>query len=207
MNSGAVLTADGTLGLNINDENNDWVDLPDGILSNAENFTVAMWVNPEETREWARLFDFGTSSNNGYMMFCPSDSNGKTTYAITQTTYTAEQNVSIEPIREGEWSHIAVTQDGDKVGVYINGKAAVETTMTLALKNSIGENAKHYIGRSQYEADPKFKGEVMDLRINDKALTADNIAEMMKAYDPTPVESVSINKNFTALYSYTDDNA
>lgn len=206
VNSGAVISENGTLSLNQNNENNSYMQLPDGLLANADNFSFTAWIKMDEARRWARLFDFGVSSTEGYMFFCPINGNSMTAYAITQSDNKEEQGAAVKPPEVDKWAHMAVVQESNMVRIYIDGKMATSETITNNPKNSITASAKYYIGKSQFN-DPYFKGEIMDLRVYDKAITDDEIAEVMSVFDPDPepVESISINSDFVVQRKILDN--
>lgn len=206
VNTGAKISESSTLSLNQNNENNGYMELPSGLLSNTENFAVTAWVKQDEVRSWARIFDFGTSSQNGYMFLCPYNGGKLTAYAITASDNTAEQTVTTTPIAANEWVHVAVVQDGGTAKIYVDGKAVSSGNVTNNPKNSIGAVAKHYIGKSQFN-DPYFKGEIMDLRVYDKSLSDDDIKTVMADFDPDPeiIPSISIHPDFYATYDYADN--
>lgn len=206
-NSGARITENGTLALNQNDENNGYALLPDGLLSGSENFAFTAWVKMDEARTWARIFDFGTSSTAGYMFFCPVNSGGTSTYAITASDNKSEQTVTAQAPAVGKWVHIAAVQNGYNFKIYYDGKEVSSDTITNTPKNCIGTAAKHYIGKSQFSADAYFKGEIMDLRVYDKALTNAEIRSVMEDFAPNPefVPSISIHPDYYVSYNYDDN--
>lgn len=207
VNSGAVISENSTLSLNENDENNGYMQLPDGLLANADNFSFTAWVKIDEARQWARIFDFGKSSTEGYMFLCPFNGSNMTAYAITSSNNKNEQSVSTQAPELNKWVHMAVVQESDTVKLYIDGKAAASQSITNNPKNSISESAKYYIGKSQFD-DPYFKGEIMDLRVYDKAVTSDEIADIMSVFNPNPEasESISINNDFSVKREIVDNN-
>ncbi len=208
VNSGAKVTENRTLSLNRDNENNGYMELPSGLLSDADDFAVTAWVKIDEARTWARIFDFGTSAADGYMFLCPYNDSGMTAYAITASDNNNEQSLTATPPAVGEWVHMAVIQEGNTAKIYIDGKAVSAGSFTNTPKNSIGSSAKHYIGKSQFDADPYFKGEIMDLRIYDKSLTEDEVNTVMADFDPDPevIPSISIHPDYYAVYNYEDDN-
>jgi arabinan endo-1,5-alpha-L-arabinosidase len=69
----------------------------------------------------------------------------------------------------GQWSHIAVTLDGKVACLYINGQLAMRKDFAMLPKDVIKKNA--YVGRSNWSADPLFKGMMDDIIIANAAYT------------------------------------
>lgn len=170
VNSGAKILEDNVLSLNANNENDSYLQLPSGILSGANEFTFASWVKIGENRSWARLFDFGMSSTNGYMFTVPYTGTSQFRYAITSTTSSGEQQLNAPGLTVGEWIHVAVRQSSSTVTIYYNGEPVSSRTITLTPASTIKDAVNCYIGKSQY-ADPYLKAELKDIRIYDRALT------------------------------------
>jgi hypothetical protein len=55
------------------DGSNDYVVLPNGILSSAQNLTIETWFLLNDNNTWQRVFDFGSGSSK-YILFSPSPS-------------------------------------------------------------------------------------------------------------------------------------
>ncbi len=179
VNDGAKIPSIGTLSLNANGENNGYVQLPAGILSNAEEFTFSAWVNIKEHQTWGRLFDFGMSSNNGYMFLSPYSGSGVLQYAITPTSNGGEQRVVADTtIAVGEWLNITAVQSGTTLTIYVNGEPATSGTVTNTPAQCIKEAINSYIGKSQWN-DRYLSGEIKDVRIYDKALSENQLYAML----------------------------
>ena len=176
--SGAAVNEIGTLSLNKNNENNGFLQLPEKILSGAEEFTFAAWVKQDESRAWARLFDFGMSSSNGYMFFAPYVNNNLARYAITNAGSGSEEQLNTTAFNDGEWQHFAIKQEKGTVSIYINGIKTAQKEIAKTPAGSIKTAQKCYIGKSQYN-DPYFKGEIKDVKIYSKSLSDEQIAGIM----------------------------
>ncbi len=158
-------------------ENKAYLTLPEGIVSDASDFTVSAWVKPDEISSWARVFDFGTGTEK-YMFLTLTNGSG-TTFAITASGNSGEQKI-VAPstvFTVGEWTHIAVTKSGNSAVMYADGvEVGRNDNMTLS-PSSLGTTALNYIAKSQYD-DPYFNGCIDNFRIYRKGLTADEISEL-----------------------------
>lgn len=175
-------------------EGTGYVQLPAGMLSGETEFTLATWVKHYSYNNWARLFDFGMSSTNGYMFVCPSNGSGLLGYAITAASNNAEQGMTATRPAVNEWMHLVVTQEGTTVRMYLNGvQVASRTNTTLNPSNAIKEATSCYIGKSQW-SDPYLNSSIKDVRIYDKPLTVEQINQIMLDFKPSiaDIEPVTI---------------
>lgn len=183
MGNDIEITADSKLSLNMNNGNDGYMELPDGMLSDAEDFTFASWVYIAEKRDYSRIFDFGISTDS-YMFLSPyGGSDTVLDYAITAGGLGGEQTLMAERPETGKWMHTAVTRSGNTVTLYVDGEPVVQSTeITNKPSDALEAASKSYIGKSQFASDPYFKGQLMDIRIYDKALTDEQILVMMNDF-------------------------
>lgn len=150
----------------------DHVSLSEGIVSGLADYTVAAWVNLDEARTWARLFDFGDSDQR-YMALAPSSAQ----FMISRISYHADQTIKAAAIATGRWVHLAVTQEGSVGTLYVDGLKVGNSDLTLA-PFRLGKTRQNWLGRSQYEKDPYMKGRIDDFRIYSGPLSAEEIAQL-----------------------------
>jgi Concanavalin A-like lectin/glucanases superfamily/Carbohydrate binding module (family 6) len=158
--------------------NNEYANLPSGIVQGLSDFTISAWVNPSQDTAWSRVFDFGTGTGD-YMFLTLNAGGGPLRFAITTSGAGGEQQINgTGELPSNTWSHIAVTLSGTTGTLYVNGTAVgTNTDMTLA-PSDLGDTTQNWIGRSQYPTDPYLDGQVDDFQIYDNALTAAQIAAL-----------------------------
>jgi glucose/arabinose dehydrogenase/PKD repeat protein len=162
---------------------NEFVELPQGVVSDVEDFTVSAWVDWDGGQDWARIFDFG--SGTGTYMFLTPNAGGADglRYAITTTGGGAgEQQINAAAQQElptDGWQHVAVTLSGTTGTLYLNGEP-VGTNDNITLSPSdLGATEQNWIGDSQWVADPLINAAVDDFHIFDHALTEAEIQSLM----------------------------
>jgi Glycosyl hydrolases family 43/Concanavalin A-like lectin/glucanases superfamily len=175
----AAVTNDAVLGevLNLDGVTN-FVSLP---LSVANASTFAAWVKWRGGADWQRIFDFGTGTNN-YLFLTPRASSGVMRFAITTNGNGAEQQINAPAaLPTNSWVHVAVTLDGRKGLLYLDGlPVATNNALTIRPWQILAKN--NYIGKSQWPADPMFAGEISSFRIFGRALSGAEIRDL--AYSP-----------------------
>ena len=82
------------------------------------------------------------------------------------------------PMRPDTWYEVAVTFDGKKVALYINGTLAAEADNAVIPMPNVRRNAINIGATSASGAGYGFDGLISKVQIYDRALTADEIADM-----------------------------
>jgi PKD repeat protein len=156
------------------------VELPEGIVSGAEDVTLSAWVNWAGNQTWARIFDFGTDTSN-YMFLTPS-AGGSNNLRFAITTGSGEQQINgSQPLPTGGWHHVAVTLSGTTGTLYLDGEP-IGTNNNITLNPSdLGQTTQNWIGDSQWAADPLLNGSVDDFNLFDRALTPTEIQSLTTA--------------------------
>ena len=170
----------GRFGRAINLTANQYVSLPNGIVSDLSDFTVSAWVYLNSAPAWSRIFDFGTGTER-YLYLTPKDGSGKVAFAITGCGSKGEQQVigtDVLPI--GQWVHVAVTLSGQLGTLYVNGVTVGQNPAVFFTPSRLPPTTNNWIGRSQFSDDPSLNGRVDDFRIYRGALNAEEIAALSK---------------------------
>jgi hypothetical protein len=172
MQNGASIYHDPQLGngLSLNGTNQ-FVNLPNG-AANGQTFTTVFKWNGGAA--WQRVFDFGNGTNS-YAFFTPLASTGFPRFTISSSGLAGEQHLDATNAQPTNvWTQVAITTDGSKGILYLNGiPITTNTAMTLTASGIVPTNV--WFGRSQFPADPYFNGQISSLHIYGRALTAAEI--------------------------------
>ena len=149
-------------------------------LSTANASTFAAWVKWRGGADWQRIFDFGSSTTNYFFLTARAPGAGMR-FGITTNGNTAEQQINAaSALSTNSWVHVAVTLDGAKGLLYLDG-APVATNNALTIRPWQVLAKNNYLGKSQWP-DPLFSGEISSLRIFGRALSAAEIRGLAYAH-------------------------
>ncbi|MAV69894.1 MAG: hypothetical protein CMG04_03720 [Candidatus Marinimicrobia bacterium] len=151
------------------DGQDDYVDFPDGIISDVYNFTLEAWVNVSSFQFWQRVVDFGSSAGNQMFLTTGYENTAFPRFSINNGTGPQIVESSIA-IQQNTWHHIAITLSDDNVcKMYIDGVLAGENSSVTLRPNDIGDGntTNNWIGRSQFDVDEYFHGLIDEIKIWD----------------------------------------
>ncbi|MHC4205361.1 MAG: LamG-like jellyroll fold domain-containing protein [Planctomycetota bacterium] len=146
--------------------------------------TIACWVKPA-----ALGGDQGLAGLNGSYAFKVSDFNDSDSHLRITTPGVLDHDAYNAILSNGQWQHVAVTFEPNQTGgavFYINGTEADRLDASVMNEGS----GPFLIGSNQW--DEYYAGLIDDVRVYNKALTAEEIVEAMRddlsvAWDPNPV--------------------
>jgi hypothetical protein len=173
-----------------------YVDLPNGILTAiGDNATIEMWITYAGGPNWARVFDFGTSTGGEDV----SDGGDSVDYLFL-TSKTAQGFARFEanfpdggvtttlnhpgamPVNEQEHIVITYSYTGNLARMYTNG--APVTTGTSGVSKPVSalnnRDVNVWLGRSQFP-DPFWAGKYNEFRIYQGAMTPEQVAASFQA--------------------------
>jgi hypothetical protein len=180
---GAALDTAGGLSL---DGYDDYVDMPNGVLSSRRSVTIMAWLRWDGGPCWQRVFDFGsTDAGEGQVgrattsLFltpaaCP---NG---VALSMTEREADQQAvaASQSMPTGRTIQVVLVLDGDngQSALFIDGvrEATAPNAHLMADLNDVN----NWLGRSQWVQDNYLSARYDELRIYDGALRDQEIAAL-----------------------------
>jgi len=165
-----------------------YVSMPPSIFDGATAITVAAWIKVNTAQNWPRMFDVGINAHldrnpptgSKYFNLIPQNAASQLEVAITATGYNNEQLLFANAIVPADgWRHVAVTIDGSRGVVYVNGPGMTGTTATsnsLTLRPiDLGTIDYAYLGKSPWSVDPFFDGQFDEVRVYRRALSATEV--------------------------------
>ena len=145
----------------------DYLKLPYHV-GDMKQMTFAAWVKGGSTTAWQRIFDFGNGEDE-YLFLTPTNGSAMR-FEIKKDGVTQGLNATTT-LGTGKWKHVAVTIGANEVAIYIDGVKNASTS-NIKIRPSDVAPTLSYLGRSQFIADPAFKGYMSNVRIYNYALSA-----------------------------------
>lgn len=176
---GATLDGSGTLHL---DGVDDYVDLPNGIVSGLEEVTIAVWLRHLGGGGYTRIFDFGISSigedpapdasyvGRSYFAATPTTGNDPSGLAtlISATGSGGEETAATATPLGRTLRQVVVVAAKGTLALFLDGALVARVPRTIALSTIADVN--DWLGRSNYAADPYLWADYEDFRVYDHAL-------------------------------------
>jgi len=184
-----------------------FVQLPNNLLLGYGSVAIETWYTDncgdDNTRNWARIWDFGTPGGGNNLFVTPYVSGERDTMRTSlNINNTGEWQVhNVRPLTNVEHQLVFVEDFSNRVAyVYVDGVQVGQNKSFQRQPTELGQTAGDFIGRSQYP-DPLFVGSVDELRIYNGTLDPVQIAiDAVTGPDvintnPGPVLSVSVAMN------------
>lgn len=151
-----------------------YIELPSRV-TDTEDFTFAAWVYWKGGAPWQRVLEVGNGLAR-HMFLTPSQHSG----VLQFTLHGSEGDQSLlskAPLPSHEWTHVAVTLQGNTGKLYVNGQVVASGDhMKLNPNELLATEA--YLGKSRFAADPYFNGSLDEVRIYNEALTDSEIQKL-----------------------------
>ncbi|MHC4544246.1 MAG: lamin tail domain-containing protein, partial [Planctomycetota bacterium] len=156
------------------DGNSDYVEVNDVIVPLAgDNFTAQAWIRLSESAgTWNPVLLQHDPYNKGYHFYVASS---RPSFFIEDSS--SVQAVSPETINTDQWYHVAATNDGSTLKLYVDGRLKDSTSST----GLTGVNHNAYIG-GEPNTTLYYTGLIDDVRIYDRAVSE---SEFLDIADPT----------------------
>jgi hypothetical protein len=150
-----------------------YAQLPDGILDGCTDYTLIMDAKSNSTGDF---FTFALGKDNiDYSFFKIARDHFR--FATTIDSWGGESGLRYD-LDGTQWHRYILVVNGASARLYVDGVLVSETTELTSLVSEMGIGLKCYIGKSFYEADVNFTGEIDNLTVYRTALNEAEIASL-----------------------------
>ncbi len=153
-----------------------------GALFNGGYATFGDVLNPGATDQWTISGWFNWNGNESINQILGKDlvyqiivDNGQLHYALSP--HWSFDGADTFPVTPNEWTHFTLTYDGVNQKLYKNG----QLVYTRAQSGDIGSSTQDFTIGAFHNGNFNFEGMIDDVRMFDKALTANEINTMVNA--------------------------
>lgn len=160
------------------------------------DFTIEAWIKTTQSVPQAVVFSKydNTEENGYYYLYIGSE---KPRFEINDSSFSAStESLGISVINDNLWHHIVGVRDGNFLKIFIDGN--LENTVDASSVGDINNYDNLVIG--QMDSNSYFEGSVDEVRLYNRALTADEInrhylKNWLRLSDTTPKISWSYYDN------------
>jgi tetratricopeptide (TPR) repeat protein len=178
--STAPLLAQGPQALNMDvlqfDGKSGYVELPQNIFDQLPQATIEAWVKWERFGKYSRVFDFGREKNSVALQNEKTSSN--IIFAIFDRNGKRHRIREKKVLSQGAWHHIAAVCGPGGMELYIDGRQFNDKGIFSGGYDggpNIASGGRNYIGKSNWPKDKLFQGHIVEFRVWDRRLTAQEI--------------------------------
>ena len=183
--------------------NSSWTQVPNGIYFETPEFTISVWVMPQEVGYWARVIDFANghpldnivlSLNTGGGYFQPNfqiyDGNNQVIQLVSTNS----------PLIMGKWQFLTATFNGTVAKLYIDGQLKAFVAKSLTMRKLV--RSQCFIGKSHWSEDGYSMSYLDELRFFNKSLLESEINELMMNNNETSSKFKKKEFYFNESYSF-----
>lgn len=186
-------TAEGRSGRGLALTGTQFVALPNGVLTDVDDFTIATWVRVRTAADWARIYDFGNAAGDFMYLtisgfapgVMPPDPTGVHASSYGGSAANEHWFGTETRLPTLVWKHVAITGTGGDRRVYIDGfpVAARLGGPNVPPRQMEPMSPNSWIGRSRFNdqppvPDPKLNASLDEFRIYNRVLTPTEIADL-----------------------------
>ena len=166
------------------------------------DFTISVWLKPNSTSVWARVFDLGTGMD--VYTFLTVSAGAYPRFAIKnggEMSMDSDTSFSV-----GEWHNASISRSGNTTTMYIDGFKVGSSTGITYNFSDLATFTQCYLGKSQWP-DPYFDGMIDDFKVYSSALSENEIRELAaEAYTAKLYEQVYDKNCFVSDTHFYDTN-
>ena len=166
-------------------------------------FSIVCWIKRDELDRTDMIFSANQDSNNGVRLLINSGNNDLI-WRLNASNVTSDTSI-ISNIEAGKWYHIVATYNRvtQIAAIYVNGIDATTPEDASQTRNINAITLKPRIGmRSEATAD--YKGNISELAIYSKALSASEIKTLYNGREPYNHKEGVCSSNLQAWYRMGD---
>jgi hypothetical protein len=164
--------------------NGGWTQVPSGNYFNTREFTISVWVYPQQVGLYSRVIDFGNGPGPENVILAIASENITTPLVEILSAYNIIiQTISTQSLVLNAWQFLTATFDGINSRIYINGTLAKDEALSSTFTMPIVTRINCFVGKSPWAADGVSFSYLDSLRFYNASLTQAQIIELMNKID------------------------
>ena len=171
------------------------------------NYTVPAWVNPVAYNSYSRILDFGNGGPSyNTDLALSSGTSGQPYFEVYIGGAQIGECTSPSVIPLNKWTQVVGTCDGTHLTLYFNGM--MQNQVSLQLNRQPITTVLNYFGKSNWTGDQYFDGIFDDIRIFDRALSSNEVAQLFAVEADVPIitqqpQAQTVDAGSTVTFSVT----
>ena len=159
------------------DGNGGYLELPPGFDDFTQGLTIAFWARPASEGKWARFLDLGGGEKKDNIIVARQLITSNLAFVVYQNEG-SERVIATNALELLKWQHLAVSMDTDgHVKLYKNGATIMEGSCVIP---KVVKRTSNFVGKSSFAKDDYYAGQLDDLRIYNRPLRDEEIAQLAK---------------------------
>lgn len=157
------------------DGNGSYFEFPEGTFDRRSTMTLSFDVLNDSSPDSNMTFSMGTGESQ-YAFFKINSSTMRSALTISGWQY--EEKAISDNLGDltNKWMHIDLVIEPDSMTIYKDGVQVAKESVTKSVYHLAEEGLSAYLGKSQFAADPYFKGMFDNVKVYYRALTPGEIA-------------------------------
>jgi hypothetical protein len=156
--------------------NGGWAQVPPRIYFDTPEFSITVWVLPQQIGIQSRVIDFGNWRSSNVLFSLDSGSNQRPYFLLNVNEWQAISSTQVLTLNQ--WQHLAATFNGSTMSIYINGTLTASQNFSTSSPQSI-HRQNCYVGKSNWGPpdclDDYSYSILDDLRFYNKSLSKSEI--------------------------------
>ena len=158
------------------DFTNSWVNIPDNAsLDFTTEFSVSLWCKPDSFSAYMGIMAKGDAADSGSNSAWVIRRWSATNTIQARLFGTVDGNVLSSDFIDGAWNHIVLVFNGIDVRMYVNNNLTIGDAFVGPIHNSTDPVE---IGRNEFGGQRNFDGDIDEIGIWDRGLTASEVDEL-----------------------------
>jgi hypothetical protein len=156
--------------------NDDWTQVPSGNYFHSPEFTISVWIYPQQISSESRIIDFGSGQSDNVVISLAT--NMKPYFWIYEDISFMKSIQSLQALTLGQWQMLTATFDGNKMSLYLNETLTISDSFVYTMPSRIRSNC--FIGKSNFPCCSYSKSLLDDLRFYNISLNQNDIKNLME---------------------------
>jgi len=170
--------------------NGGWTQVPSGIYFNTPEFTISVWIYPQQVGSWSRVIDFGNGPFVDNIILALSAVTSLKSCSLILSGSAVFSCYSSKTLTLNSWQFLTFTFNTTHGYIYLNGTIVAQSNQSFTLPTIT--RTKCYIGKS-FDPTNEYSSSYLDeLRFYNKSLTQTEIIELMNQNQTSNLQKIKI---------------